>query len=140
MKKPVKNIVAILAGLITGSVVNYTLIIAGSFMIAAPAGVDVKDAASIAAGIDLFTPIHFLFPFLAHALGTLVGALTAYTVAADNKRVFALAIGLIFLAGGVANSFMIPAPLWFIITDLLLAYLPMALLAVALNQRTASNA
>lgn len=48
-----------------------------------------------------------------------------------GSMVFAWVIGGGFLAGGVAAAFMIPAPAWFIALDLLLAYLPMAWLAIA---------
>jgi hypothetical protein len=44
-------------------------------------------------------------------------------------------IGVIFLCGGVAASFMIPAPAWFIALDLLAAYLPMAWLGIQLGTR-----
>jgi hypothetical protein len=37
----------------------------------------------------------------------------------------AIGIGVFFLAGGIANAFMLPAPIWFITVDLLLAYIPM---------------
>ena len=39
------------------------------------------------------------------------------------------------LCGGVAASFMIPAPAWFIALDLLAAYLPMAWLAILVGTR-----
>jgi hydrogenase-4 membrane subunit HyfE len=79
-------------------------------------------------------PKHFVFPFLAHALGTLVGALTAHLIAASRRSVFAYVIGGLNLAGGIAASFMIPAPTWFIALDLLVAYLPMAWLASKLGR------
>ena len=36
--------------------------------------------------MHLFEPKHLVFPFLAHAVGTLVGALVAYLVAAVANR------------------------------------------------------
>jgi hypothetical protein len=69
---------------------------------------------------------HFVFPFPAHALGTLVGALAAFLVAGSHGSVFAYAVGAVSLAGGIAAAFMIPAPTWFIALDLVLAYIPMA--------------
>jgi ABC-type transport system involved in cytochrome bd biosynthesis fused ATPase/permease subunit len=45
-----------------------------------------------------------------------------------ETRKYALIIGIIFLIGGIAACFMIPAPGWFMAADLLLAYIPMALL------------
>ena len=83
--------------------------------------------------MHLFEPKHFVFPFLAHALGTLTGGLLAFLVAASYRSVFAYAIGVVFLAGGIAAAFMLPAPLWFIILDLAVAYIPMAWLATQLG-------
>ncbi|MGH8076766.1 MAG: hypothetical protein ACREPE_05505, partial [Lysobacter sp.] len=66
---------------------------------------------------------------------TLAGALVAYLIAASYKAQFAYVIGAVFLCGGVAASFMIPAPTWFIALDLLIAYLPMAWLASLIGTR-----
>ena len=85
--------------------------------------------------MHLFEPRHFIMPFLAHAVGKLAGALAAYLIAASYQGQFAYVIGAVFLCGGVAASFMIPAPPWFIALDLLLAYLPMAWLAIRIGSR-----
>ena len=133
-----RNILAVLLGLVAGSAVNMAIVVAGPALIPPPAGVDVTNAESLAQSIHLFGPQHFVMPFLAHALGTLVGALVAYLVAASHKARFAWAIGVLFLAGGVAASFMIPAPAWFMAADLLLAYLPMAWLAIRIGAKLQS--
>ena len=83
--------------------------------------------------MHLFEPRHFIMPFLAHALGTLAGALAAYLIAATYKAQMAYVIGAIFLCGGVAASYMIPAPTWFIALDLVAAYLPMAWLGIQIG-------
>ncbi len=70
-----------------------------------------------------------MFPFLAHALGTLVGAIVAYKIAANKKKTMALIVGCIFLVFGTINVFVLPAPMWFNAVDLIFAYIPMALLA-----------
>jgi uncharacterized membrane protein HdeD (DUF308 family) len=54
--------------------------------------------------MHLFEPRHFIKPFLAHALGTLAGALAAYLIAATCKAPIAYVIGAVFLCGGVAGS------------------------------------
>jgi hypothetical protein len=83
----------------------------------------------------LYEPKHFLFPFLAHALGAFVGALVAFFVAGSRRHVFAYTVGGLFFAGGIAACFMIPAPAWFMALDLLAAYFPMAWLAILLGRR-----
>ena len=73
-------------------------------------------------------PKHFIMPFLAHALGTFVGAFVAAIIAISNKINLALAIGVLFLTGGISMVFMLPSPTWFTLLDLIGAYLPMAYL------------
>jgi hypothetical protein len=135
MPKLLRNVLAVLAGIVIGSVVNIALVTVSPSLIPPPAGVDVNDPESLSRGIHLFEPRHFIFPFLAHAFGTLAGALAAYLIAAVHRAQMAYVIGVLFLCGGVAASFMIPAPVWFIALDLLVAYLPMAWLATRLGAR-----
>lgn len=130
MPNALRNVLAILAGLVLGSGVNMALIALGPSLVPPPAGVDVRDAESLRAGIHLFGPQHFLMPFLAHALGTFVGALVAWLIASRDKARMAYVVGFLFLCGGIAAALMVPAPAWFIALDLLVAYLPMAWLAV----------
>ncbi|MBL9127792.1 MAG: hypothetical protein JNL97_09100 [Verrucomicrobiales bacterium] len=127
MKSILRALIAVIAGLLVGGCVNMALVLASPHVIPPPAGVDVGNMDSMRAGIHLFEPKHFLFPFLAHALGTLAGALVAgFVVAAHRAMRFAVVIGMVFLAGGVLAATMIPAPRWFVVLDLLVAYIPMA--------------
>lgn len=135
MPKLLRNVLAVIAGFFVGSIVNMALITLSPALIPPPAGVDVNNAESLAKGIHLFEARHFVMPFLAHALGTFAGALVAFLIAANHKPRFAWAIGALFLCGGVAASFMIPAPAAFIALDLLGAYLPMAWLAIRVGSR-----
>lgn len=130
-----RNILAVLAGLVAGSVVNMGIVLAGPLLVTPPAGVDMSTAEGLARGMPLLGPQHFVVPFLAHAAGTLAGALVALSLAATRKALAAYAVGVLFLCGGVAAATMIPAPAWFIALDLLAAYLPMAWLAVRLGAR-----
>ena len=135
MVKLIRNILAIVVGVAIGGTVNMALITLSPSLIAPPAGVDVTNTESLANAMHLFEPRHFLMPFLAHAVGTLVGALFAYLIAATYKARFAYAIGVVYLCGGIAASFMIPAPFWFIAFDLLAAYLPMAWIGIQIGNR-----
>lgn len=135
MPKLLRNVLAVIVGIVMGGFVNMALITISPAIIPPPIGVDVNNAESLSQGMHLFEPRHFLMPFLAHALGTLVGALVAYLIAATVKGRFAYAIGVVNLCGGIAASFMIPAPAWFIALDLLVAYLPMAWLGIQAGNR-----
>ena len=127
--KIARNLIACLVGLIVGSIINMAIVVYGPMLIPPPAGVDVTNAESIAQGMHLFEARHFITPFLAHAMGTLSGAFVAVLIAVSHKTIIAYVIGAFFLAGGITASFMIPAPLWFIVMDLGLAYIPMAMIA-----------
>jgi len=135
MKTTLRNIVALVLGVVVGGVVNMGIIMLGPSLVPPPAGVDVMDAESIAASIHLFEPRHFIVPFLAHALGTLVGALVAYVLASSYAFTFAVVVGIVFLFGGILNSFMIPAPTWVIVLDLVAAYIPMSVIAILIGRK-----
>lgn len=121
-----RNILAVITGAVVCLVVNGLLIGISASVIPLPAGVDPNNLETFKAHIDAFQPRHFLFPFLAHALGSLIGAWIAAMIAASHKLALALAVGCLHLLGGIAAAFMIPAPVWFIGLDLAVAYLPMA--------------
>lgn len=129
MSPLVKNAIALLAGLVTGGLVNMALVTIGPVLVPPPAGVDMTDMDSLARSMHLMGPQHFVFPFLAHALGTLAGATLTYLLAARNALFLALGIGVFFLLGGISAARIIPAPTWFVVVDLVFAYLPMAWLA-----------
>jgi hypothetical protein len=128
MLNTLKNILALIVGVVSGSALNMALVVAGGKLIPPPAGGDVTTMEGLAETMHLFGPEHFLFPFLAHALGTLVGAFAAAKLAPGRKMLLAVIVGFFFLAGGIANVFMLPSPIWFTALDLIAAYLPMALI------------
>jgi len=132
MNPVVRNILAVIAGAVVGGIVNGIIIKISGSVIPHPEGVDVNNMESIVANIDKYEPKHFLMPWLAHALGTFVGALIAAKFAATHKMKMALIIGVLFLIGGISAVAMIPAPMWFNVLDLALAYIPMSYLAAKL--------
>jgi len=104
-----------------------------------PVGVDMTTVEGMAAGMHLLGPVNFLVPFLAHALGTFVGALAACFIAISYKTFVAYFIGVFYLIGGIVASTLIPAPVWFILLDLIVAYLPMAWLALKIGNSMRTN-
>jgi hypothetical protein len=129
MKPFIKNTLAVLAGIVTGSVVNMGIIMISGSVIPPPEGADVTTMEGLQESMHLFRPKHFLMPFLAHALGTFAGSFLAAKIAANHKMKFALAIGCVFLAGGIINVILLPSPAWFTIVDVAGAYIPMAYIA-----------
>lgn len=133
MPSLLRNILAVIAGLFVGGTINLLLVSVSASIIPPPAGVDVTNRESLAGAMALFEPKHFIMPFLAHALGTLSGAVVAYLLGANRRETLAYIIGIVFLVGGIAAATMIPAPVWFIALDLLVAYLPMAWLGARIG-------
>lgn len=121
-----KLLFAVLLGLVVGSLVNMALITVGGHIIALPAGVDMTTAEGISAALLQLEVRHFIFPFLAHAVGTLLGAFIAAKIAVQHPVFSALIVGSCFFIGGILAAKMIPAPTWFIVVDLIGAYFPFA--------------
>ncbi|WP_339654983.1 hypothetical protein [uncultured Maribacter sp.] len=128
MNPILKNVLAVLVGIVIGSIVNMGIIMISGSIIPPPEGGDITTMQGLKATMHLFEPKNFIFPFLAHALGTLVGALVAAKIAATRKQLMALLIGVFFLIGGSINIAMLGGPMWFNALDLLIAYIPMAYL------------
>ncbi len=133
MARILRIVLAVVAGFAAGSVVNMTLISVGGTVVPPPTGANVTTMEGLRAAMPLFEPKHFLFPFLAHALGTLVGAAVAGLLAPERSAGPALGVGSLFLLGGIASVFMLPSPTWFTVADLMFAYVPFAWLGFAVS-------
>lgn len=126
MNPVLRNILAVAAGLVAGSVLNMALINLGPMLIPPPDGADMTTSEGLKAAMAMMEPKHFIFPFLAHASGTMAGAWIAVKLAASHFKVIAMIIGAFFFMGGALMVQMLPSPMWFNATDLILAYFPMA--------------
>ena len=129
----VRNILAVIAGIVLGSLVNGGLIQLGHMVIALPPGTDVSTMEGLRAAMPNFGPEQFIVPFVAHAGGTLVGAFVAALIAASQKFKIAMAIGVLFLIGGIVAGIWIRSPLWYNVIDFLFAYIPFAWLGARLG-------
>lgn len=141
MKTILRNVLAVILGFFGGSVINMILVNLGPVVIPLPEGADVSNMEGLKKSMSLFTPMNFLFPFLGHAVGTLVGAFIAAKIAGSHKLKFAWVVGGLFLMGGAAMVKMLGGPMWFNVCDLVLAYLPMAYLGgrVAIGKQSPSS-
>ncbi len=129
MNPILRNILAVVAGIVVGSLVNMALINISGSVIPPPEGSDLSNIDGLTAAMGKFEPKHFLMPFLAHALGTFAGAFVAAKFGRHHRIWLAIVVGIYFLIGGIAMVFVLPSPMWFNVLDLTLAYIPMSLLA-----------
>jgi hypothetical protein len=122
------NISAVISGVLVGMIVNMGLIILGSSLIPIPEDFDPMNAIN-------WESTNFIFPFLAHAIGTLVGAFLTAKIANSYHLPLAISIGVFFLIGGITMVYILPAPVWFICTDLIAAYIPMGYIGWIISKK-----
>ena len=123
-----KNIAFVFIGIMLAMFVNMGLIYIGGYAIELPENFDPMNAIN-------WELKYFIFPFLAHALGTFSGALLVSKLSKNSSIVLPLIIGVYFLTGGIYMVTILPVPYWFIILDLSCAYIPMAMLAWKMSKK-----
>jgi len=130
-----KSVFIFIVSIVLGAAFNSLILTIGMELIPPPEGYDMNNAEDLAKAMSEMESKHYLFPFLSHALGTLIGVIF-YTYFAKAKRLFfPLLIAGLFFAGGFYMVMILPSPLWFDSIDLILAYFPMAILGFNISKR-----
>jgi hypothetical protein len=122
-----RTILGILAGLVVAWLAMTICEFASLSLHRPPAGLDLRDPQALAAHIAAAPLSAMLVVVVGWALAAFVGAWVAARIA-RHRRAAALVIGLLVLAGVIANIAMIPHPLWMTVAGLALP-LPLAWLA-----------
>lgn len=129
-----RNILAVIAGIVVGAFVNGFIISISGSIIPPPAGSDLTTMEGLSDAMKIMEPKHFIMPFLAHALGTLFGAFVISLLSINHKFKLALIAGVLFFVGGLMMVMGLPgSPTWFNALDLILAYFPMASIGAVLG-------
>jgi hypothetical protein len=139
MNPVLRNIIAVIIGAIVGGYVNMQLVELGHSVFPLGENLDPEDFEAFKAAMSTAGNEHFIFPFLAHAIGTLVGAILASLLAVSHQMKYAIGIGGFFLIGGIAANIMIPGPWWFSVVDLLIAYIPMGYLGGIIGDKLSTR-
>ena len=126
MKNFLLRLGAIALALFLGGSLNMFIVGISGSVIPPPPGADFTTAEGLQQSAHLMEPRHFIMPFLAHALGTLLAGFVAAALTRERRLSAAIITGLVFLTGGIMAVQMIPAPMWFNVLDLVVAYVPMA--------------
>ena len=121
MKKILTNIGIIILGIIIGMILNMGLIILGGIIFTPIENIEPMNAINW----DLK---YFIFPFLAHSVGTLSGSFLVSKLSRNSNIIFPLIVGLYFLSGGIYMVTILPAPMWFVFLDIIVCYIPMSLI------------
>ena len=133
MPSILRNILGVLIGAAACIFLNGLLLGFMMKLVGTPEGFNPNDLSTY----HLLQAKHYLSPFVAHSVPSLVGAAIAAVIAATRKMTMALIVGGLHLLGGIAAVFLIDAPLWFDALDLTVAYLPMAWIGGKLVTRKA---
>ena len=129
MNQLLRNAIGVIVGIVVGGIVNMVIIGLSHKILPMPSGFDHSSYEALDKTMHLLGPQHYFFPFLAHALGSFFGALVAVKIAGSHFMRIVMTVGIFFLLSGINNTRLIPAPLWFNVLDILLAYIPMVWLA-----------
>ena len=135
MNPNIRNVIGVFVGLSLGMFINGYLVSISGTVVPPPEGAILTTEEGLKEAMHIMQPKHFIMPFLAHAIGTFVGALLTALIADTRKMRLALSVGVVFLIGGIAMVYILPSPLWFTVLDLVGAYIPMAYLAAKLVEK-----
>jgi hypothetical protein len=129
-----RNVLAVVAGMIVGSALNMGLIqLNMRVLFPMPAGMDMNDAAQFNAFVAGLPTLAFLVVVLAHLGQSFVGGWVAARLGASHPMRLAMIIGLLSLAGGIMAMMMIRGPDWMLVE--LPLYLVVAWLAGRIEQK-----
>lgn len=120
MEWSLKRILALPAGL--GAAMALTVVVEslGHALFPAPPPPPAGDARAYAAFVETLPAGAFVMVLLAHAAGTFGGAWTAMRLGGPVGKRLALVVGLLMVAGTVANLLAVPHPTWFALADIAL--------------------
>lgn len=111
-----RNIGAVLAGLIVGMVFNMAVIMLNATVLfPMPAGTDMSDPASMNAYVAGLPTAAFLVVMVAHLGQAFFGGYVAARLGKASPVVLSMIIGVLSLVGGVLNMMSIHGPTWMFI-------------------------
>ena len=105
-----RNIAAVIAGLVVGTIVNFALLRLNIVFFPLPDGVDMTDTAQMRDAIRGMAAAAWVLVFAAHLGQAFVGGWVAARLGASRPMMLAMIVGVLSLAGGVANAVMLAAP------------------------------
>jgi len=139
------KIVAVVLGVVAGSVVNMMLVSVSQMAYPLPDAIDPNDLEALKAYVEAngMAAGALLIVLLAHSGGSLVSGVVCGVIAQRAWYLGATILGVIWMCGGMFMLTVLPSPTWFAVADTVL-YVPAALLGVriggAFTGKIASNA
>ena len=107
-----RNIAAVITGLVVGMIVNLALIQLNTVFFPLPDGVDMTNTAQMKEAIQGMSAAAWILVIAAHLGQAFVGGWVAARLGASRRMMLAMIVGVLSLAGGIANALMLSAPVW----------------------------
>lgn len=135
MKDILRSILAFLLAIVVAYLITTTIIIFGHEIIPVPEGMNTNDFESIKSNFHLFKTKHFIFPLLAHAVGTFISAFIVSHFAVNHKFKYAVGIGFFFTLASLILTIRIGHFNWIGLLEIG-HYIPVSILAYKIWERT----
>lgn len=133
----IRNICAVLIGLVAGMAVNMAIVMLSTVLYPMPEGVGFNDREGLAAYIETLPVTAFLIVMLAHLGQAFVGGWIAAIISRNSSMLVAMVVGILTLLAGLYNLSTLPAPAWMWIEVPLYLVAAWAAARLVLARRTA---
>jgi hypothetical protein len=133
----IRNVGAIIAGVVFGSFLNGLIVVAMMGIWPLPEGVDMSDAIAFQAHVATLPLTAWMMAIFAHLTQAGVGGWVAARLGASHPMALALTVGSLSLVGGIINAINLSVPAWVWIEMPL--YLAVAAIAGTLENRRRST-
>jgi hypothetical protein len=108
-----KRILAVIGGIVAGSITVAAVEMLGHYLYPLPAGMKSDDMEAMKEYIPNAPFMALFFVIIAYALAALVVGFVSTKIANDGKNKYAIIGGVIFLIITIINLAMLPTPVWF---------------------------
>ncbi|MFC3158282.1 hypothetical protein SAMN05443633_110162 [Chryseobacterium arachidis] len=130
----IRTVLAVIAGIIVGSIGIWLMEILGHSMYPYPAGLRPDDLEGFKAYVENLPFMGKFMVILGYALGALISGFVSTKIANNNTPVAAVSCGIIFLFFTIYNMIMLPTPAWFWVLGIAVWGLVLAGYKLALNK------
>ena len=107
-----RNIAAVIAGLVVGMLVNMALVLLNTVIFPLPDGVTMADSEALGAAVRDMPAVAWILVFAAHLGQAFVGGWVAARLGASRPLLLAMVVGVISLLGGIMNAVQLQTPAW----------------------------
>jgi len=135
----IRNICAVLIGLVAGMAVNMLIGMSALLLYPMPEGVRFDDAEAMPAYFESLPVTAFLIVMLAHLGQAFVGGWIATLISRNSSMLVAMIVGVLSMAGGIYNMMSLPHPSWMWIEVPLYLVAAWAAARLVLARRTAQQ-